>query len=170
MRPLRWTASGGSFDRLPGVVVLILSGANCAPIEFAIAWRSPDANTILATPAARKRSIAWGTSARISSDRINWPAKAPSIATATEKAEEFVAVAVKSEAACLVVDMQLGGMSGLELGYQLSAMGLSLPIIFVTASQDKKIHHAALEFGCVAYLPKPFGADVLAKAIADAMG
>ena len=85
-------------------------------------------------------------------------------------AEEFVDRAWKSEAACLIVDMQLGGMSGLELGYQLSAMGLSLPIIFVTASQDKKVHDAALEFGCVAYLPKPFGADVLAKAITDAMG
>ena len=85
-------------------------------------------------------------------------------------AEEFVDRAWKSEAACLIVDMQLGGMSGLELGYQLSAMGLSLPIIFVTASQDKKVHDAALEFGCVAYLPKPFGADVLAKAITDATG
>ena len=85
-------------------------------------------------------------------------------------AEEFVDTAMKSKAAGLIVDMQLGGMSGLELGYQLSAMGLTLPIIFVTGSQDKKLHADALEFGCVAYLPKPFQTDVLAKAIADAIG
>ena len=63
---------------------------------------------------------------------------------------------MKSKAAGLIVDMQLGGMSGLELGYQLSAMGLTLPIIFVTGSQDKKLHADALEFGCVAICPSPF--------------
>jgi FixJ family two-component response regulator len=85
-------------------------------------------------------------------------------------AEEFVDTAMKSKAAGLIVDMQLGGMSGLELGYQLSAMGLTLPIIFVTGSEDKKLHADALEFGCVAYLRKPVRTDVLAKAIADAVG
>ena len=85
-------------------------------------------------------------------------------------AEEFVDTAMKSKAAGLIVDMQLGGMSGLELGYQLSAMGLTLPIIFLTGSQDKKLHADALKFGCVAYLPKPFRTDVLAKAVADAVG
>ena len=70
-------------------------------------------------------------------------------------AEEFVDTAMKSKAAGLIVDMQLDGMSGLELGYQLSAMGLTLPIIFVTGSQDKKLHADTLEFGCV-ICPNPF--------------
>jgi FixJ family two-component response regulator len=85
-------------------------------------------------------------------------------------AEEFVDPAMKSEAACLVVDMELGGMSGLELGYHLSAIGLTFPIIFVTGSQDVGMRKGALEFGCIAYLPKPFRADALAKAITDAIG
>jgi FixJ family two-component response regulator len=85
-------------------------------------------------------------------------------------AEEFLNAVKRSEAACLVVDMQLGGMSGLKLGYQLSAIGMTIPIIFVTASQDEVMRKGALEFGCIAYLPKPFHADVLAKAIADAIG
>lgn len=85
-------------------------------------------------------------------------------------AEEFLDAALNSEAACLIVDMQLGGISGLELGYQLSAMGLTFPIIFVTGSQDGVVRKSALEFGCIAYLPKPFRTDVLAKAITDAIG
>lgn len=85
-------------------------------------------------------------------------------------AEAFIDAAMKSEASCLVVDMHMGGMTGLEMGYQLSTMGLTLPIIFVTGSQDDAVRKGALEFGCVAYLSKPYRSEVLTKALADAIG
>ena len=52
-------------------------------------------------------------------------------------AEDFLHAAATSEAACLVVDIQLGNFSGLELARRLSAIGLSFPIIFITGSQDE---------------------------------
>jgi FixJ family two-component response regulator len=80
----------------------------------------------------------------------------------------FLDAANASKAACLVVDVQLGDISGLEMWRQLEAAGCKFPIIFMTACDDEALHSQAMEFGCVAYLRKPFSADLLIEAIAKA--
>jgi FixJ family two-component response regulator len=85
-------------------------------------------------------------------------------------AEEFLGAAATSEAACLVVDIQLGGISGVELGRQLSASGFTFPIIFMTGSRDELHRRQAMELGCAAFLLKPFSADRLIEAVAKAIG
>jgi FixJ family two-component response regulator len=81
----------------------------------------------------------------------------------------FLDAAAASEATCLVVDIQLGDISGLEMARQLVASGCEFPIIFVTACDDEMIHSQAMKFGCVAYLRKPFSADLLVEAIVKAI-
>ena len=85
-------------------------------------------------------------------------------------AEEFLCAVTRSAASCLVIDINLGDITGVELGRQLSAMGIKLPIIFVTGSRDDSIRAQALDFGCAAYFQKPFGADELIKAIEKVAG
>jgi FixJ family two-component response regulator len=85
-------------------------------------------------------------------------------------AEEFIHAAITTEASCLVVDIQLGDVSGIELGRQLSATGFDFPIIFITGSQDETHRRQAMDFGCVEYLNKPFNADQLMTAITKAIG
>jgi FixJ family two-component response regulator len=80
----------------------------------------------------------------------------------------FLNAAPSSEAACLVVDIQLGDISGIEMSRQLAADGRKVPIIFVTACDDETIRREATEFGCVAYLKKPFSSDQLIEAIVKA--
>jgi len=86
-----------------------------------------------------------------------------------ESAEEFLGVAATSDAACLLVDIQLGGASGVELGRQLSAKGITFPTIFMTGSRDELLRRQAMDFGCVAFLLKPFPADRLIEAITRAI-
>ena len=69
-------------------------------------------------------------------------------------AEEYLRIAAPAD--CLVLDLHLEGMSGLELQGRLSAEGLAVPIIFVTAMDDPIARHRALDAGAVAYLEKPF--------------
>jgi FixJ family two-component response regulator len=83
---------------------------------------------------------------------------------------EFLDAATRSRASCLVVDIQLGDISGVELGHQLAATGFTFPIIFMTASDDGTIRSGAMQLGCVAYLRKPFPADELIDAIVKATG
>ena len=85
-------------------------------------------------------------------------------------AEEFIHAAITTEASCLIVDIQLGDVSGIELGRQLSATGFTIPIIFMTASWDEMHRRQATHFGCVEYLNKPFPADQLITAITKAIG
>jgi FixJ family two-component response regulator len=82
----------------------------------------------------------------------------------------FLDAATASEAICLVVDIQLGDISGLEMARQLVASGFAFPIIFMTACDDEMIHGQAMKFGYVAYLRKPFSADFLVEAIVKAIG
>jgi len=84
-------------------------------------------------------------------------------------AEEFLSAAPTSHAACLVVDIQLGGISGVELGRQLSAKGFTFPMIFMTGSRDELHRRQATELGCAAFLLKPFSADRLIEAVAKAI-
>jgi FixJ family two-component response regulator len=84
-------------------------------------------------------------------------------------AEAFLARARESGAACLVLDIQLGGMTGLALGRQLFALGLPFPIIFVSGSEEPAHRREATELGCVAFLRKPFRAEHLHESIAQAL-
>jgi FixJ family two-component response regulator len=69
-------------------------------------------------------------------------------------AEEYLRIATPAD--CLVLDLHLEGMSGLELQGRLSADGRSIPIIFVTAMKDPIAQRRAMDAGAVAYLEKPF--------------
>jgi FixJ family two-component response regulator len=85
-----------------------------------------------------------------------------------ESAEEFNKRANFCNAICLVLDINLNGKSGIELKRQLAASGVSLPVIFITASDSDVTRKAALDVGCVAYLTKPFSAKSLMDAIEQA--
>jgi len=80
-------------------------------------------------------------------------------------AEEFLSAAPTSKAACLIVDFNLGDVSGLELARRLFKAGFDFPIIFMTGSADDTVRMQCMEFGCVAFLHKPFSEDQLIHAI-----
>ena len=82
----------------------------------------------------------------------------------------FLDAATTCEATCLVVDIQLGDITGVELGRHLAATGLRFPIIFMTGLDDETIRSQATALGCVAYLRKPFPASLLLEAIIKAVG
>ena len=69
-------------------------------------------------------------------------------------AEEFLQQ--RTGAHCIVLDLHLGGMSGLELQARLAEDGDPVPIVFVTAMEDPLVRHRALASGAAAYLQKPF--------------
>ena len=85
-------------------------------------------------------------------------------------AEEFIAHVARSEAACLVADVHLGGLTGIELGHHLASLGYTFPMIFVTGSDDHGMQKQAMEFGCMAYLRKPIASGLLMAAIEEAVG
>jgi FixJ family two-component response regulator len=85
-------------------------------------------------------------------------------------AEAFLARDSAHELACLVLDIHLGGISGIELQRRLKASGCRLPIIFITAIEDDATRREAMAAGCVAYLRKPFAARLLIDAIDNATG
>ena len=84
-------------------------------------------------------------------------------------AEAFLDGAGASKAACLVLDIHLDGMSGIELRRRLAATGSKIPVIFMTAFDDELTQRAAVEAGCIAYLRKPFLARLLMAALAVAI-
>jgi FixJ family two-component response regulator len=84
--------------------------------------------------------------------------------------EEFLGAAAASEAACLVIDIQLGDITGVELARQLAAGGFKFPLVFITGATDATFHRQAVDLGCVAYLHKPFRPVRLIDAIAAAVG
>jgi FixJ family two-component response regulator len=72
-------------------------------------------------------------------------------------------------ATCLLLDIHLGGISGLELQRRLAASGSEWPVIFMTANDDEATRNEAMDAGCIAYLRKPFSQDVLLNAISKAV-
>jgi Response regulator len=83
-------------------------------------------------------------------------------------AEDFLDREAATHVDCLLLDIDLGGMSGIELRRQLAASGCQLPVIFMTALDDEAIHREALIAGCLASLRKPFTARQLLDAIEKA--
>ena len=84
-------------------------------------------------------------------------------------AEEFLASGGAGEADCLLLDIDLGGISGIELRRQLKVASPTLPIIFMTALDDDAIERQAFGVGCVAFLRKPFTKTALIDAIKKAV-
>jgi FixJ family two-component response regulator len=72
------------------------------------------------------------------------------------------------KATCLLLDIHLGGISGIELQRRLAASGSKWPVIFMTASDDEATRNEAMDAGCISYLRKPFAQDVLLNAISKA--
>jgi FixJ family two-component response regulator len=85
--------------------------------------------------------------------------------TGYASAEEFETAADPDSAACIILDIGLGGASGIELGHRLSAAGHAVPLIFITANDSETVRQAALDCGCLAYLEKPFPASALIEAL-----
>jgi FixJ family two-component response regulator len=83
--------------------------------------------------------------------------------------ESFLDRANLCDARCLVLDIHLNGMLGIELRRQLTLSGIELPVIFITANDSETARKAAMEAGCVAYLPKPFPTKLLMDAIETAL-
>jgi FixJ family two-component response regulator len=80
-------------------------------------------------------------------------------------AEEFLDRGAAIQVDCLLLDIHLGGMSGIELLRQLKDSGSTLPVIVMTALDDDAVCAEALKAGCVACLHKPFPAHRLIDAI-----
>ncbi len=85
-----------------------------------------------------------------------------------ESAESFLKSDQLYDASCLVVDIQMPGMNGLQLQSHLAAEGYSIPIIFITAYGDQESRRRALQAGAVAFLDKPFSDEQLLKNIRSA--
>ena len=78
-------------------------------------------------------------------------------------AEAFLADTKHPKFDCLVLDIQLTGISGLELRKRLSAVKDGTPVVFITAHDDPNVRAEAEAFGCAGFFPKTAsGADVLA--------
>ena len=91
-----------------------------------------------------------------------------SMGLATEafaSAIEFVNSEHLSQTTCLILDVMMPGMNGLELQHQLALRDHPIPIIFITGHSDESTRARALRGGAVSFLPKPFSEDALLTAV-----
>ncbi|HZN67751.1 MAG TPA: response regulator [Tepidisphaeraceae bacterium] len=84
-------------------------------------------------------------------------------------AEQFLAHADNGTPGCLILDMRLPGISGLQLQKQLADQKWNLPVIFITAHEDPRSRDAALRAGAMDYLAKPFECEKLLQSVRSAL-
>jgi FixJ family two-component response regulator len=84
-------------------------------------------------------------------------------------AEGFLADPTRAQTDCLVLDVRLGSMSGLDLQERLTARGIAPPIIFVTANAEPDAEEQARRAGCVAFFHKPVPGRALLEAVRRAV-
>ncbi len=84
-------------------------------------------------------------------------------------AEEFLASGLHRQAACLIADIRMPNMSGLELQAKLKSDGCKVPIIFITAHGDVRMRIRAMREGAVEFLAKPFDHQLLIKRVRAAL-
>lgn len=82
-----------------------------------------------------------------------------------ESAEQFLAMCHLDQVACLVLDLQLAGMSGTDLQVQLAAAGRAVPTVIITAHDDPGARATAERYGVLAFLRKPFDDQDLIDAV-----
>jgi len=84
-------------------------------------------------------------------------------------AEQFLVSEARSKAACLIADIRMPGMSGLELQAKLKTERCRIPVIFITAHGDARIRIHAMRQGAVEFLSKPFDGAVLLEIVHTAL-
>jgi FixJ family two-component response regulator len=84
-------------------------------------------------------------------------------------AEEFLKSGQQHQTACLIADIRMPGMSGLELQAKLNAEHCRIPTIFITAHGDSKMRMQALRAGAVEFLAKPFDDEALIESVRAAL-
>ena len=84
-------------------------------------------------------------------------------------AEEFLKSGQQKQISCLIADIRMPGMSGLELQAQLNAERCRIPTIFITAHGDEKMRLQALRAGAVEFLSKPFDDEALLDSVRAAL-
>ena len=90
-------------------------------------------------------------------------------AQAFASGEEFLKSGQQHQTSCLIADIRMPGMSGLELQAQLNSERCKIPIIFITAHGDAKMRIQALRAGAVEFLSKPFDEEVLLESVRAAL-
>jgi FixJ family two-component response regulator len=83
--------------------------------------------------------------------------------------EEFLNSGQQHQTACLIADIRMPGMSGLELQAKLNADHCRIPTIFITAHGDEKMRMQALRAGAVEFMAKPFDDEALLESVRAAL-
>jgi len=84
-------------------------------------------------------------------------------------AEDFLKAGQQQETGCLIADIQMPGMSGLDLQAKLNAEHCPIPIIFITAHGDEEMRLQAMRAGAVKFLAKPFDGAILLDSVRVAL-
>ena len=85
-------------------------------------------------------------------------------------AEDFLQSSCINETTCLISDVQMPGLSGVDLQRALIAQGNNTPMIFITAYFDERIRQGVMEAGAIGYLGKPFEEESLIELLQSALG
>jgi FixJ family two-component response regulator len=85
-------------------------------------------------------------------------------------AEEFLRSQERLDASCVISDVQMPGVGGLELQKALATEDSPPPIIFITAFPDENVRDLALQAGAVGFLSKPFDGETLTQCLESALG
>lgn len=86
-----------------------------------------------------------------------------------ESAESLLRSDQLGETLCLIVDVRMPGMNGLQLQSHLAAAGYKIPIIFITAYDDGESRRRAMQAGAIAFLAKPFTDEALLQSLRSAL-
>ncbi|MBV8338130.1 MAG: response regulator [Alphaproteobacteria bacterium] len=86
-------------------------------------------------------------------------------AIAFERAEDLLSSTRRHGVSCVITDVQMPGMTGLELYHQLVKSGQPTPTILITAFPDERMRERALRAGVIGYMTKPFSEDDLVACI-----
>ena len=84
-------------------------------------------------------------------------------------AEEYLTSSDRQNSGCLILDVRLPGMSGIELQYLLCAMGDEIPIVFLTAHGDSVVREVVMKAGALGFLTKPVRRDALLERVWSAL-
>jgi FixJ family two-component response regulator len=84
-------------------------------------------------------------------------------------AEEFLQSARLNDSSCVIADVQMAAMSGLDLLTHMRTLGYNAPLIFITAFPDESVRARALRAGAICFLAKPFAAPALINGVETAL-